>query len=44
MSVNSVNQRAFATLSGIPYFSQWEDPDCAAGIIAGELELSDIKL
>ncbi|AEX52716.1 hypothetical protein [Rahnella aquatilis] len=44
MSVNSANQRAFTTLSGIPYFSQWEDPDCAAGIIAGELELSDIKL
>lgn len=44
MSVNPVSHRAFTTLSGIPYFSQWEDPDCAAGIIAGELELSDIKL
>lgn len=44
MSVNSVNQRAFATRSGIPYFSQWEDPDCAAGIIAGDLQLSDVTL
>lgn len=43
MSVNLVNQRTLLPRSGIPYFSQWEDPDCAAGIIAGELALSDIK-
>lgn len=44
MSVNSVNRSAFPPVSGIPYFSQWEDPGCAAGIIAGDLELTDITL
>ncbi|PKE30285.1 hypothetical protein CWS43_11700 [Rahnella sp. AA] len=44
MPVKSVSQSSSLTFSGIPYFSQWEDPECAAGIIAGELELSDIVL
>ncbi|MBU9847597.1 C39 family peptidase [Rahnella ecdela] len=38
------NQRSFSPSSGVPYFSQWEDPDCAAGIIAGDIQLSDISL
>lgn len=44
MSANSVHLTAFSTRSGIPYFSQWEDPDSAAGIIAGDITLRDIAL
>jgi len=44
MPLNSAHQNAFPPRSGIPYFSQWEDPDAAAGIIAGDIALSDIAL
>jgi len=40
----SVNQPSFSASSAVPYFNQWEDPDCAAGIIAGDIKLSDISL
>lgn len=44
MSAKSAFQNAFSTQSVIPYFSQWEDPDAAAGIIAGEISLSEVTL
>ncbi|MFU2318111.1 hypothetical protein [Rahnella sp. PCH160] len=44
MSANSANPHPLSPLSGIPYFSQWEDPTCAAGIISGDITLSDIRL
>lgn len=42
MSANLAHQTAFSTRSGIPYFSQWEEPDSAAGIISGDISLRDI--
>ncbi|MBF7980457.1 MULTISPECIES: hypothetical protein [Rahnella] len=44
MSANTANPHTFSPLCGVPYFSQWEDPSCAAGIIAGDIALSDIRL
>ncbi|QLK61653.1 hypothetical protein GE278_13110 [Enterobacteriaceae bacterium Kacie_13] len=42
MSANSAHHRASAPRHEVPYFSQWEDPASATGIIAGDITLSDI--